>query len=716
MKNEKAPITGSVCNCNDIIPQNEPTLKDLQQIILNDFAKSGIPEETVIKLARSGYLVGMPDGWKLFYSELYENKPTTYYNHRHFNTPEGVSKYSKPKGECSRLFRPPMLPSEILKNTNEAIIIVEGEKKAIKGVLEGFNCIALSGVYAWKMKLKTDDDKEEDVNNLLGDVIPDIVNFDLKGRTIYLCYDNDMWKNPQVKKALYHLAAYLICERGATVKIIKLPNDDEKLGLDDFLIKYGKDEFKKLIKEAQTLKLKAIQNELSGKINTSIDFPLNVFDNKTRALILELQKCYDAPIEYIAVALLSCISILLDCRAEIELSKASSWVEPPVCWFAIVGEPSQKKTPCLKIAKRILDEYDELLCKEYERKMEVYNSDYAEYKVNLSLYKSGLKSGNGNLKLPIEPKKPLKPRLTTQDATTEALCYAVNANKEINRGVAVFSDELAHFFKGLNQYKKGGNDLEYFIQTWDKKPQNIVRQGGAIDYTIKAGHNIIGSIQPKVLDETLFSKGVDTTNGWIERWLFVCTEYTETGVLPEQNLNTMDINDFKKRCDRLFSATNETKRYYLSEQAYKCFSDFYKSVADLCKSDKLTNLMKNYLKKQNSYVGRFSLILHCMENPENLEISKNAVERAILLISYFVNCFKMLTTERIAVNSLEDYALGYMISRNITSISPTELRKKNISRFKTLEQAQIALENLADKGYGRIRKTGARGCKFLIHN
>ncbi len=698
---------------NDIILENHEITSDLEKHILQDWRKSGISDKTILEYAKSGYLVGMPDGWKLFYPDLHENNLTEYYNWRHFNIENGQSKYSKPTNMSSRLFRPLALSFEIILDKTPYIIITEGEKKAIKAVDEGFNCVALSGVYGWKQKPKNDKPIETNENNFEEDIIADIKNIDLRGKVIYLCYDNDLWVKQQVREALYHFAAYLIGEKGAIVKIINLPKEDEKCGLDDYLVKYGRDEFQKLVDKAKTITLKEIQNILSGNNVIKNEFPLNVFSEPIQNIISELQSRLDAPIEYIASTVLLAASMIMDGRFALTVNPASNWIEHAIIWLALVGTPSQKKTPCINIGKNIIDKYNVELAEKYERELEEYKEAYNQYKAELETYKAAIKSGR-DMTQPKEPKVPLKARISTQNVTVEALCHSINCNSDENRGVGIFVDELSHFLKGLNQYKKGGNDLEYILQSWSKSWQNILRQGGNIDYTIQVSHNICGTIQPKVLSETLFSSGVDTYNGMVERWLFSGTEYEETGILATYD-NDYDLSELTKRYDRLFNSDKELKMYYLSDTAQNVFKQFYKTVADMKKSSKMSDLAKNYLQKQTNYVARFALILHCLETPESTTISEISVINAIKLSKYFFVCFNKITQERISANPLTEATLNYLRTKNKKSISPTALRKSNTSRYKTPEMARIALENLASGGYGRLCKTENGGCVFKLY-
>ncbi len=681
----------------------------IQDFTRIDFKKSGISDITLEQYC-NGYLIDAPDYWQLKYPQLYKNEPTDYFNKRLKNS--NGNKYVKPKDICSRLFRPLALSPNVISNRNEYIIITEGEKKAIKAVQEGFNCIALAGVWAWKQKPKEDNDTEN--YELNADIIPDICNADFKNKVIYLCYDNDMWEKPQVKEALYHFSSYLIAEKQAFVKIIELPKDDKKLGLDDYLIKYGNISFQELLDNAEDVNLNKIQTVLSDKMDARIEFPVDIFPKDIQKLTIDLHKRLDAPLEYIACTILVTVSMLMDYRFMININPSSNWIEHPILWCALVGKPSQKKTPCLKIGKDILDKLEDKLQNNYEEKLEDYNKKLIQYKAELEAYKTSIRQGK-NAIIPNEPKKPLKPHLQTQNTTVEALAMAISNNSEVNFGVGLFVDELSHFLKSYNLYKNGeGNDKEYYMQSWNKNRQNILRKGNNEDFTITASHNIVGGIQPKVLDETLFAKGIDSYDGMLERWLFCCTDYVETGMLPDFKEN-YTISAFEDCCKKIFEYPHTPKMYKLDNDAHEEYKDICKRIAKKNELNSLSGLLKSYIIKQRSYIARFALVLHCMENIDNPEISLETLNNSVKLSRYFTKCFRKLMDEKIATNPLEEYTLTFLRTKGIKTISPTELRKKNTSRYKTLEMAKITLESLAGRGFGRICKSGSRGTKFIFY-
>ena len=672
----------------------------LTDFVEQDFAKSGIPDYVCRSYKNLGYIQIDNDGYKIIYPELYQNIPTEYYNKRLKECSNG-KKYIKPKGMTSRLFRPINLDLNLIQD--EWLILTEGEKKAIKAVQEGFNCIALSGVWCWKC---TPPSEDEDVE--IQGIIPDLLN--LNATKIALCFDSDMWEKDSVKSALYQLAAYLIAERKVKVKIVILPKGEEK-GLDDYLIAHGSNNFKILLDNAQEITLKQIQEILSGDTTQKLTFPINVFNNEIRNFLVDTANRLDSPIEYLATSFLIGASVLMDGYYKLTANSSSNWIEYPILWGAIVGGPSQKKTPSINIIRSILATFEEKLQAEYEKKLQKYKKDMEEYKIKLNQAKKA-KQGT-YVEIPEEPIKPYPMVITVQDTTKEALATLVKNNQK--RGVGIFVDELASFLKSFGQYKNGnGSDEEYFLQAWQKQPYRITRKSTEENYLIYPSHNILGAIQPKVLDKTLFKEGFDSINGMIERWLFVCTDHEEKGELHQAG--RLDTSIVERIYTRLYE--NETvQNFYFSKEAKEIFLGFIREVTERKKSNGLTDLMKNYLQKQTSYVARFSIVLHCIHNDLACEITAETVKNAIELSNYFVKSFQKIANISFdsKSNELVYSALDYIKTKGLKTISPSKLHRSNKSRYVKLEDARDILLILANMGYGRLYKGEKKGLTFFFY-
>lgn len=125
---------------------------------------------------------------------------------------------------------------EIINDKSKSIIITEGAKKAAAGLSIDYITISVPGVSTCRK------------DGRLHDLLKLFTGF---GRTCYLCFDNDIVVKKPVQNAMTGLAKELSAT-GSKVMIINLPPGDNK-GMDDFISHNGKEEFGKLIENAQTI-------------------------------------------------------------------------------------------------------------------------------------------------------------------------------------------------------------------------------------------------------------------------------------------------------------------------------------------------------------------------------------------------------------------------------------------------------------------------------
>ncbi len=115
----------------------------------------------------------------------------------------------------------------LIDDTSVPVIFVEGIKKALSIVStaraagEEVLAVAISGVWNWLSG---------------GKPIPDMFDIPVEGREVYVCFDSDVFSNPDVSDAARRFAGHLI-RRGAVVYLSYLPDqaDGSKTGADDFL-------------------------------------------------------------------------------------------------------------------------------------------------------------------------------------------------------------------------------------------------------------------------------------------------------------------------------------------------------------------------------------------------------------------------------------------------------------------------------------------------
>jgi hypothetical protein len=172
-------------------------------------------------------------------------------------------KYFQPSNSGVHLYYPPGVEAEIA-DPSIPLSFVEGEKKSLKGYQEGIVSIGMGGI--WNFKEKGSDE-----------LVPDFHNIPFNGRVINLIPDGDYHKNKNIQRAVLLLAEKLKA-KGATPYLISLPDGEEKIGLDDFLVQYGISEFWDLPREE-------IKTDPYERLNLPSSLEISQLDSKVEYII-----------------------------------------------------------------------------------------------------------------------------------------------------------------------------------------------------------------------------------------------------------------------------------------------------------------------------------------------------------------------------------------------------------------------------------------------
>lgn len=194
-----------------------------------------------------------PDGSQIPVNEFARIKPDTPRTGKSKNgKPDKAIKYESPRRSVVRLFFPPNTCSK-LADVSVPLLITEGEKKSARADQEGFTCIGLGGVEAWSKKRAAGPDGKKFGKR---ELIADFDAVELTGREVFIVFDSDLSEKQGVQWAEWSLSQAL-AERGAVVKVVRLPNgphdangEPTKIGLDDYLVAHSADELRELINAA----------------------------------------------------------------------------------------------------------------------------------------------------------------------------------------------------------------------------------------------------------------------------------------------------------------------------------------------------------------------------------------------------------------------------------------------------------------------------------
>ena len=240
--------------------------------------KSAYEDDTLADLARSGLtdedaaLMGIQDagaawceqnldvpraGYVIPYYDAHGNPINNPHFYRvrftQFTKPERVGgkiykldelRYTQPAGSrpYPYLSRRVKWATDVLQNPLRMVTFTEGEKKAEAACKAGITTIGLGGVWNFKSAGRG------------WSLLPELRDAMWKDRRVEICYDSDVMTKREVFAALLELTQQLV-DRGADVYFVYLTprGTEKKIGLDDFLVSYGAEEYRALSREPSAL-------------------------------------------------------------------------------------------------------------------------------------------------------------------------------------------------------------------------------------------------------------------------------------------------------------------------------------------------------------------------------------------------------------------------------------------------------------------------------
>lgn len=223
-------------------------------------------------------------------------------------------------------------------------------------------------------------------------------------------------------------------------------------------------------------------------------FPLEVFPEKMKRLLLSYNRQNNFPIEFIATSCISAATAALGDTHRIHVK--GDWVNNNGLYIMLVGLPGRTKSAPLMAAYKPL-----------ERKDDQY---YVEFRQEWEKYETAISGGD------TQYPKPVLRQTIISDFTPEALLRTLDNNK---RGIVILVDELMGMFNSANRYNKG-QLIENLLSAYSGGSIFVNRANSPIPMRItNPCVNIIGTIQSERIPEII--KQGHIKNGLLDRFLIV---------------------------------------------------------------------------------------------------------------------------------------------------------------------------------------------------
>lgn len=402
-------------------------------------------------------------------------------------------------------------------------------------------------------------------------------------------------------------------------------------------------------------------------------FPIDIFPDVLQKYILANYTSLNNSIDYMGCSLLYTISIIIGNSICVEVKRG--WKETANLWLALVGKAGIGKTPSISAITFPLEKSNNKEIKDYVKNYEKYEK-----------YKS---LDPMNQQLTEEIKKPRKTQFIVNDITLEAL---LDLHAENKNGIGVLKDELAGWFKAMNQYRNGA-DLEHWLSSWSGKQINLNRKTAKSSFVQKAFIPVLGGIQPSIMDNFYTEENKD--NGFIDRMLF-CYPDLNIEKYSDKEMSFEYLKWYEEYIINLYekikTIINYTEDFEIEPfiasfdyDAKKEWIRIFNDLTDMQNSDHENEYMKSMLPKQKSYIPRFALILNILSSneDENItidKITKDSILKAEKLSKYFIAMAKKIKSESIerldfkqAINKNQDKS-------NYDKFKAIYVKNKNIKK------------------------------------
>lgn len=388
-----------------------------------------------------------------------------------------------------------------------------------------------------------------------------------------------------------------------------------------------------------------------------------------KRLITEIQGSMNVPIEYILVSLITVIATAIGLNYSLKID--STWAIFSSLLSVIIGEPSSKKSPSMKIFVNILNEIEEET-----------NS-----------------------------------LITISNTTVEGVCKFMSDTK---KQVLIACDELKGWLNSLGEYKgKTSSDRQFYLSAWNCERYVVIRKTSSNIIIPKTHVSLLGSIQPKILQDMF--KYLNTGDGFIERILWVIPpDYNEVGKYIGRGKGDMDKKAIMifKGIIREIITSNRHKEYALNKEGDCILTDYEQELKQEAKNNPKYSALYG---KSIGLTGKLALIFQVYKDTEARNYDNKVIENDILngsieLTKYFIQQFIAINnlfcneTSKAVQDNIEDTVYNWLVSRYEeikTGFKPSFVSTYKVAKLFKADEAKNVLDTLKDKGrlaYNPIKK------------
>jgi hypothetical protein len=327
-------------------------------------------------------------------------------------------------------------------------------------------------------------------------------------------------------------------------------------------------------------------------------------------------KTMGADVAGIAMGALTVCAAAISDSIQLQVKKHSPhWTESARLWVAVIGDPSSKKSPILRLVAAPLARIDARLHRKYIADKSVYD--------NLS---------------PEEKKEAIPPkqrRVRIEDTTIEA---AQEVLKDSPDGVLCLQDELSGWFGGMDKYsgKGAAKDRAFWLQSFNGGEYvfNRVSRGSIIIENLSV--SMLGGIQPDPMRK-LAADSVD--DGLLQR---VCPIILRASTMGQDEPDDGAWKFYGDLVDRLHEMRTPNSVLRFDNGAQVIRQRLEQKHLDLMNCEAVNKKLSAHIGKYDGLFARLCVLWHCIENASSdrlADLSATVTENTAQRVADFIHTF-----------------------------------------------------------------------------
>lgn len=355
----------------------------------------------------------------------------------------------------------------------------------------------------------------------------------------------------------------------------------------------------------------------------NVPFPLDILPTGAVDFIKSAEYANGIAPDFLASAILWATATAAGNSVRLELKKGTQYT--PILFLCLVGVPNTNKSGALRLAMRPLFDTD-------IQTFEAYKIANTEFKAAEKMTKAERRQAGL-----VDIEKPFFSKIIYNDVTPEALAAAHSVRL---RGVAVYRDELAAWFKTFDRYANGA-EAETWLSLWSAAPLSIDRKTSEPAYIRRPFINVSGTLQPSILER--LAADDRGQNGFLDRLLFSWPDNIKKPIWDKKGLDLSLLRDYTQAIENVLNLPfddTEPQVITLTNDAWDIFINWMNGTNKALCDNAENELLQGLHGKMDVHAARLILALHLLnfgysgsELPH--EIDATTVEKGIRAAEYF---------------------------------------------------------------------------------